>query len=196
VIEEPTRRFLLSVARQAFRDAMAKAMPEADGLEAPEVPRPDDPTLGQPARLFVSWHDGPALIGCIGTLEPTDRLEEGVARYAVLAGLHDRRTSMPDPARWTHMSCEISILGEPRALPATGIEAIAPLLVRGRDGVILSHGGRRAFYLPVVWEKLEEPVDFLRALCRKAGVDPVADGERVEVSVLEVEAFGDKPRAP
>jgi len=174
---------------------MAKAMPRAEGLQAPEVSRPDDPTLGQPARLFVSWHDGPALIGCIGTLEPIDRLEEGVARYAVLAGLHDRRTPMPDPARWTHMSCEISILGEPRPLPATGIEAIAPLLVRGRDGVILSHGGRRAFYLPVVWEKLADPVDFLRALCRKAGVDPTADGEHVKASVLDVEAFGEEPHA-
>jgi AmmeMemoRadiSam system protein A len=170
---------------------MAKVMPEAEGLQTPEVPRPDDPTLDQPARLFVSWHDGPALIGCIGTLEPIDCLEAGVTRYAVLAGLHDRRTPMPDPGRWTHMSCEISILGEPRPLPATGIKAIAPLLVRGRDGVILSHEGRRAFYLPVVWEKLGDPLDFLRALCRKAGVDPVAHGEHVHASVLDVEAFGE-----
>ena len=191
MIAESTRRFLLFVARQALRDAMARAMPAAEGLQAPVAPRPDDPTLGQPARLFVSWHDGPALIGCIGTLEPIDRLEEGVARYAELAGLHDRRTPMPDPKRWDHMTCEISILAEPRPLPATGIEAIAPLLVRGRDGVILSHQGRRAFYLPVVWEKLEEPLDFLRALCRKAGVDPDADGEHVRASVLDVEAFGE-----
>lgn len=191
MIGDPTRSFLLSVARQALRDAMAKTMPHAEGLQAPEVPRPNDPILGQPARLFVSWHDGPALIGCIGTLEPIERLEEGVARYAVLAGIHDRRTPMPDPGRWDHMTCEISILGEPRPLPATGMEAIARLLVRGRDGVILSHGGRRAFYLPVVWEKLGEPLDFLRSLCRKAGVDPDAHGEHVQASVLDVEAFGE-----
>jgi AmmeMemoRadiSam system protein A len=39
-------------------------------------------------------------------------------------------------------------------------------------GVILSERGRRAVYLPVVWEQLPDKQDFLNTLKEKAGFPP------------------------
>lgn len=186
-----SRRWLAYVARRALRDALAERHPWAADLEVSPAPRPDDPRLGGPSRLFVSWHDGDALVGCIGTLEPYPSLEEGVGRFAVAAGIHDPRTPPADPRRWEALECEISLLGEPTPLAAVGLAAIAERLTPGRDGVFLDVGPRRAFFLPVVWRQLPDPADFLAALCRKAGADPRRDGPGARAEVLCAETFSE-----
>ena len=40
----------------------------------------------------------------------------------------------------------------------------------GEDGVILGHEGKRATFLPQVWEGLPDKRDFLLELVRKAGL--------------------------
>jgi AMMECR1 domain-containing protein len=49
------------------------------------------------------------------------------------------------------------------------------------DGVLLEFGGRRATFLPQVWEQLPEPRQFLTQLKRKAGLpaDFWAEGLRL-----------------
>jgi AMMECR1 domain-containing protein len=58
------------------------------------------------------------------------------------------------------------------------------------DGVILKAGGRRATFLPQVWEKIPDPLEFLQRLCQKMGMD--ANAWRVmpmDVLVYQVEEF-------
>jgi AMMECR1 domain-containing protein len=40
----------------------------------------------------------------------------------------------------------------------------------GIDCVVIEHAGKRATFLPQVWESLPEPADFLAGLKRKAGL--------------------------
>lgn len=145
--------------------------------------------MNSPARLFVSWHDGAALVGCIGTLEPAPELEAGVDRYARLAGVHDHRTPTPTGEQWSRMTGEISVLSEPRPLGVTGLAAIADALEPGVDGVVLRRGERGAFFLPVVWQRLPDPAVFLAALCQKAGLDVEADGPHCTASVVRAETW-------
>lgn len=181
----------MRLARYAVADELTRrGRPPPVSVPDPG-PAPDDPALETSTRLFVSWHLRGDLQGCIGTLEPWPSLADGVARYAVIAALGDRRTPDLDPRDFAALELEISILGEPRELPEVGIDAIARVLVPGRDGVILSHGARSAFFLPVVWKTLPDPQTFLWHLCRKAGIDPVREGPRCRARVLEAVAFGD-----
>lgn len=189
--EAATRRWLLYVARRALRDELTQRDRSCAGLPLPDVPRPDDPALRLPARLFVSWHDGPNLVGCIGTLSPWPELEAGVDRYARLAGVHDRRTPPASGEQWGRLHAEISLLGEPRELEVTGLPAIALALRPGKDGVILRRGDQSAFFLPVVWKTLPDPAAFLVALCRKAGLDPGLDGPHCTAAVMEAESWGE-----
>ena len=183
---EPTRRYLLDLARHALAQAL--------GVQSPAPPdRPSDPRLERPARVFVSWHLGARLVGCIGTLEPETSLEQAVWRYAVHAGLHDPRTPPARPEELPRLRVEISILGEPTEVPVVGLSAIERTIASGREGVIVHHGARRGVFLPVVWDKLADPREFLLALCRKAGIDPLLDGDEVRASVFTTEVFGDAP---
>ena len=60
------------------------------------------------------------------------------------------------------------MLGTAEWLAAASEAQVHRLLRPGIDGVILEWRGRSATFLPQVWAQLPEPVDFLRALKRKA----------------------------
>jgi len=56
----------------------------------------------------------------------------------------------------------------------------------GEDGVILECGGRRATYLPQVWESIPDKRQFLRELARKAGLTHDVRLARCKVSRYRV----------
>ena len=58
------------------------------------------------------------------------------------------------------------------------------------DGVILRDGFHRATFLPQVWEKIPEPVEFLDNLCYKMGVRPdLWRSRHLEVLTYRVQEF-------
>lgn len=183
-IAPATRRWLLASAREALARAM--------GVSAePPGPAPDDPLLDERRRLFVSWHDGPRLVGCIGTLQGERPLRDEVRYYAVQAGLHDPRTPMPTPDELPRLRGEVSVLTEPVPMKEQGLAEITRALVPGRDGLVLRDGGRRAVFLPVVWSSLPTREAFVAALCRKAGIDAQRRGPFVRGERFLAEEFGE-----
>ncbi|HWB81705.1 MAG TPA: AmmeMemoRadiSam system protein A [Nannocystaceae bacterium] len=185
-IAEPTRRWLSASAREAVAEALDRS-----DLVAPAGPRPDDDVLASPACVFVSWHAGAKLLGCIGTLQPHEALADAVRHYAVQAGLHDPRIGPMSHAQLGSAHAEISVLGPERELDVHGIDAIADAIVPGRDGVVLRSGWHRAVFLPVVWEKLPTAHEFLDALCRKAGIVSTSERADARASVFTVESWSD-----
>ena len=74
-----------------------------------------------------------------------------------------------------------------------GDEAQALATLRpGIDGLLLRCGRRRATFLPQVWEQLPEPLDFLRALKRKAGLAGEFWSDEVQLTRYGVEKFVEK----
>lgn len=153
---------------EAARNMLARAMGVGVGASNP---LPDDPILDEPARVFVSWHEGRRLVGCIGTLAPERGLRDAVLHFAVQAGLHDPRTPTPEAADLPRLSCEISVLSPAVAMKEVGLDAITVALVPGRDGLVLREGERSAVFLPVVWKNLPSAIEFVEALRRKAQID-------------------------
>jgi AMMECR1 domain-containing protein len=188
-IADLSRRWLLFVARRALRTAMALRNPGANDLPIGTAERPADPRLDAPARVFVSWHDRGERVGSLGSLEPWLSLEQAVARYAVHAGL-DPRIPAARASRWHRLICEISVLGEAQDLPVTGLDAIAEVLVPGRDGVTLAAGPRQQVVsLPSAWRVSPRPRDFLVNLMRTAGLSPEHDGPRLRGRTFLAETF-------
>ncbi|MEM7154497.1 MAG: AmmeMemoRadiSam system protein A [Myxococcota bacterium] len=179
-----TRRWLLANARDALAKALQTPAP-------PLPPAPDDPILDEPARMFVSWHEGTRLVGCIGVLEPRETVREGTRRLAVQSGLHDHRTPMPAATDLPRLHAEISILTPPEPMAERGLAEIAAALVPGRDGLVLHDGAKRAVFLPVVWNSLTTPAAFVTALCRKAGIDPQVRAEHVRGERFFAEEFSE-----
>ena len=179
------RAFLLDLARRAVVAAAA-------GAPAPALDRETIPArLWLPGAVFVTLTEADgSLRGCIGTLEAYQPLVEDVRARAAAAAMEDYRFDPVRPAEAADLRIEISRLTAPRLLEYSDAADLAHRLRPGSDGVILRDGGRRATFLPQVWEKLPKVETFLGELCRKMGAP--ADlwrRKRLEVLVYQVEEF-------
>ena len=127
------------------------------------------PGLRQHAAVFVTLLVVDELNGCIGSLDP-EPLGPAVSRLAWDAAFADPRLPRLGWAEYPELSMKISLLSELAPVEAASREELVAGLRPGLDGLLLDAGGRRATFLPAVWETLPEPVDFVDQLQAKAGV--------------------------
>lgn len=175
---------LVALARQAIAEAL--------GVDAPAVPTPELAALAQPGATFVTLHDRHGeLRGCVGRLEAVRPLLDDVRANAVAAAFHDNRFPPLRAAEWPGLQVEVSLLDKPEPLEARSeAEALAALKPHD-DGVILEWEGRRATFLPQVWEQLPDARGFMAALKRKAGLPADFWAPDVKLSRYRVRKFED-----
>ncbi len=137
------------------------------------------PEKGQyPAKLaarhaaFVSLSLGGKLRGCMGSLQATAPLVEGIAQSAFKAAFHDPRFRPLTRDEFSQTELGISILMRRRPLAFASEAELLQQLRPGTDGLVIEKGQRSATFLPVVWETLAQPQDFLAQLKAKAGMGP------------------------
>src|SRR5437660_846749 len=150
---------LLAIARAAIE---AKLFGAAQTIEAP--------WLAQVGATFVTLARGGVLRGCIGSLQAQRPLGTDVAENAIAAAFRDPRFAAMTTAEWPDVRVEVSLLSAAKPLRFADEEDLLAQLRPGEDGVILEHEGRRATYLPQVWESISDKRQFLRELARKAGL--------------------------
>jgi AmmeMemoRadiSam system protein B/AmmeMemoRadiSam system protein A len=126
--------------------------------------------LARPGASFVSLHMEGRLRGCIGSLQPVRALGADVLENAVAAALRDPRFSPLTSAEWVRCALEVSVLSRAKPMRFGDEAELLAQLRPGEDGVILEYEGRRATFLPQVWESLPEKKSFLGELMRKAGI--------------------------
>lgn len=127
---------------------------------------------------FVSLYRDSKLRGCVGTVLARQPLYLDVVKNATGAAFHDPRFEPLKREELEDLEIEISVLSKPRQLQyVTGNELI-DYLYKEKPGVMIEHMGRRAVFIPKVWEQIRKAEDFLGALCFKAGL--AADFWRVK----------------
>ncbi|RME72623.1 MAG: AmmeMemoRadiSam system protein A, partial [Verrucomicrobia bacterium] len=181
------RRLLLNIARAAITEqARGRGAPPRAGAVA-------DAALNRPAACFVTLEKFGELRGCIGDLEPRLPLWMAVHENARAAAARDPRFPPVSVEELPDLSIEISVLSTPVPLEAGSPEAVMRALRPGRDGVILEVGGRRATFLPQVWEKVPDAESFLTHLSLKACGDPTAWRDpQARFAVYTVESFDER----
>lgn len=110
------------------------------------------------------------LRGCTGTLEARLPLAYEVIYSTHHTAFYDPRFEPVQAAEVGRLRIEISILTPSQPLVYTDDRDLLSKLRPGVDGVTLSYAGRRATFLPQVWERLTDPDAFLNALCHKMGL--------------------------
>ncbi|MBN1668286.1 MAG: AmmeMemoRadiSam system protein A [Anaerolineales bacterium] len=159
------RGVLLQLARQALEQGVL-------GQGLPEPPPGLPERLCQPGASFVTPTRRGQLRGCIGALEARLPLVEDVIEHARAAALQDYRFPPVHAGELAEIAIEISRLTDPQPLRYERPQELPARLRPGVDGVILRSGLRRATFLPQVWDKLPDPVEFLDHLCQKMGLPP------------------------
>jgi MEMO1 family protein len=159
------------------------------GMSSVPVKRNHLPWLLQYAATFVTLTKDGALRGCIGSLSATRPLGEDVASNARAAAFQDPRFPKLKRDEWPRCRVEVSLLSAPKPI-AFGDEAELLAQIRAaEDGLILEADGRRATFLPQVWEGLPDKRQFLGELIRKAGLPDHTRLARCKVSRYRVSKF-------
>lgn len=153
-------RHLIALACQAVAHRL--------GLAA--APQPTRWWLEPEAATFVTLKRRGALRGCIGTLQAWRSLGADLLANAEAAAFADPRFAPLHRAEWPEVTVEVSVLSAPQALPFATEAELLTALVPGVDGLILESNGKRATFLPQVWEELPDKRAFLTHLRRKAGL--------------------------
>ena len=157
-------RILTGLARAAIASLF--------GHPAPQRPN-GEPWLDEHRACFVSLHQRGELRGCIGATAPRASLFEELVHCARAAAEDPRFEPVAEP-ELPGLSLEVSVLSPMEPVPVTGpgkAEALAALRP-GVDGLLLEAEGRRAVFIPAMWEELPDPADFVGHLRRKAGLPP------------------------
>lgn len=175
-VDHPLGAALLARARNAI----------ARVFEQPVLAEPAHPALTRPGATFVTLTLRGALRGCIGSLQAHRMLELDVRQNAVAAAFRDPRFEPLTLGEFRQVRVEVSLLGAAEPLAVHGEAQALSVLRPHRDGLIFDWRGRRATFLPQVWESLSEPEQFLRQLKRKAGLPEDFWAEDVVLSRYEV----------
>ena len=146
----------------------------ANGLQGRPPRLPDVAALPEPLRrkqhAFVTLTVDGALNGCIGDIEGDEPLARAVAHHAWAAAFTDPRLPPLRPEEYERLLVEISLLSDMVPVAAASRDELLAVLRPHIDGLVVSALGRRALFLPAVWEQLPDAAEFLRHLKTKAGL--------------------------
>ena len=145
------------------------------------------PQLQEPRATFVTLRKHGRLRGCIGSLVTRRALIDDIIANTIAAALKDNRFNPVARNELDDIDIEISLLSAPRPLPYEDIADLRRKLRPGVDGVILQLNGRRATFLPLVWEQLPDFDIFFDHLCRKAGLPGNCLASHPDIHVYQAE---------
>lgn len=153
-------------------DVMRKSIEQ--GLKSGEIIKLNIESFPEKLKLkyavFVTLKLKSQLRGCIGTNEAHMSLIEAVAKYAHAAAFSDPRFKPLTEEEYKQVEISLSILTPAEPFPFKDEQDLLNKLRPNTDGLIIAKNNKRATFLPVVWETLSDPKQFLNELKRKAGI--------------------------
>ena len=126
--------------------------------------------LQQIRSTFVTLQLHGNLRGCIGSLQAVHPLVSDVSLHSYGAAFRDPRFPPVSAREMDRLEIHISVLSVPAPLRFSNESELLDLIRAGVDGLVLKEGVHRATFLPDVWQKLPDPVQFLSQLKLKAGL--------------------------
>lgn len=157
-------------------------------VDCDELPR----VLAEPAATFTTVRFENQLRGCCGTLEAVRPLAEDVSHSAFRAAFRDVRFEPVGKHELEAISLEVSVLSPLESIHISDEVDLLTRLTPGIDGLVIIADGRRATFLPKVWEMLPDPQQFLVALKAKCGLAADYWSERLEFQRYRTTSYSDR----
>jgi len=186
-LNEKQGQILLKLARKTISEELGIKSKQEQISPASDL---EEKSLQRRSGTFVTLKIRNQLRGCIGNLDASGPIIEGVKRNAINAAFNDFRFSPLTAKEFDKVEIEISILSEPKPLEYKDSNDLIKKLRPNVDGVIIRKGHASATFLPQVWEQLARPEDFLSHLCAKAGLPSDSwKNSKLEVLTYNVQYF-------
>lgn len=162
-LNQEQRDDLLRIARRSIEQGFDTQIPLQ--VELSEYA----PALREPAAVFITLTRAGELRGCIGSLEVRDPLAQAIATSAWNSAFRDSRFEPLQRDELEQLCIEVSILSPMETLHPDSRARLLQILRPGIDGLWLEDAGRRATFLPKVWDKIGSAEAFVEQLLLKAG---------------------------
>lgn len=176
------RKIYLKIARKAIEEQLYnRELIDRDELLG------DYPELAEPGATFVTLTLHGALRGCIGSLAPHRLLIDDIIDNARSAAFRDPRFMPLTLSELDEIVVEVSLLSAPQSFSYSSVADLKAKVRPGVDGVVLNLMGRRATFLPQVWEELPTFESFFSHLCQKAGLRGNCLEEHPQIELYRVE---------
>ncbi len=184
---EELRDVLLKIARDSINEELThkKLIDKKELLEK-------YPKLAEERAVFVTITKNESLRGCIGSIVPRRSLLDDLIENAKSSAFADPRFNSLSEEEFNKIKIEVSILTIPEEVEYDGVKDLKERIKPYVDGVIINLHGKRATFLPQVWEQLPDFETFLAHLYLKAGINTkYLEGteEQAEVFTYQVEKF-------
>ena len=127
------------------------------------------PQLQEKRACFITLKRGGRLRGCIGSTLAHRALAVDAAENGYGAAFRDPRFKGLKEDEIAGLELSVSVLSRPFAMTIADEADLLDQLRPGVDGLIIEDQGKRALFLPTVWEGLPRPDAFLHRLKLKAG---------------------------
>lgn len=174
-------KLLLDIARKAIKSDFDSTI-----IIDEELLSSSYPFLNDQQATFVTLTIQGKLRGCIGSLVAYRTLLEDLISNAKAAAFSDFRFPRLTEEEYKQIKVEISLLTKPELLEYSDFEDLEKKLIPNAHGVILELDGKRATFLPQVWEQLPSFNEFMVHLCQKAGLDPSSLKSLPKIQTYEV----------
>ncbi len=166
------KQILNSEDKALIFDVIHKSIEQ--GLETGKAYEPDIKEVADKLKknyaVFITLKINGDLRGCIGTTEAHMPLINAVAQYAYAAAFSDPRFKPLTAKEYKQVDISLSILTPAVDLPFSDEQDLINKLRPNIDGIIIAKNHARATFLPVVWESIKQPEQFISELKRKAGI--------------------------
>lgn len=127
-------------------------------------------TLREIGCCFITLNKLNELRGCIGSLTATQALVKDIADHAFAAAFKDPRFPPVTLNEIDELKISISVLTPQEELLFSSEEEMLTQITPYKDGLSIEENHLRATFLPAVWEKIPDKVEFLQQLKIKAGM--------------------------
>ena len=184
--DQPQRKTLLELAHRSIECGVSHGAPASVAVSDYSA------ALTADRACFVTLHLAGELRGCIGSVESSRPLVIDVAERAFAAANKDPRFSPLQAHELDTLEIEISVLSPPESLDVESEQDLLNQLRPGIDGLILQDASARGVFLPAVWEKLPDPVDFLKQLRKKAYLPEDYWASSQQFWKFQTESFGNR----
>ncbi|MEQ8257193.1 MAG: AmmeMemoRadiSam system protein B [Roseovarius confluentis] len=179
------RQMLLRAARQTLDSFTKRGKPPK--LDETSFPQ----TLRGHGTSFITLQQDGRLRGCIGSLSAHQPLVRDVSDNTVKAASADPRFKPVTAEEVPDLRLKIAVLSPSAPMTFSGESDLLPQLTPYRDGLILRDGAKRGVFLPMVWDSLSDPVEFLTALKVKAGLPKDHWSDTLEIHRFCAESFAE-----
>ena len=176
------KHIYLEIAKEAIKDRLY----DRDTIKRGKI-LDAYPELAQKGAVFVTLNLYGGLRGCIGSLVAHRPLIDDLIGNAQSAAFRDPRFLPLSLTEFDEVEIEVSLLSEPKLLDYSSTADLKTKVQAGVDGVVLSLNGRRATFLPQVWDELPTFELFFMHLCQKAGLESDCLEEHPQIELYQVE---------